>query len=657
MHLPLLQDMLILLSCSLLVVFIIQRLKLPPILGFLLTGILIGPSVLGFIPVAHEVDMVAEIGVILLLFVIGMELSLKQLTAIRKTVFVGGAVQVGLTTIAFTLLARFSDFAWNEAVFLGFLFSLSSTAVVLKILQDRREISLSYGRNALGILIFQDIIVVPMMLVTPILAGNSTNIALAVGELLLKSTLVLGVTFVGARYLITPFFYQIAKTRNKELFLLATMTVCFAITFLTSEAGLSLALGAFLAGLIISESDYSHQATSTILPFRELFTSFFFISIGMLLDLSFFFAQAGTVLLILAIVVVAKSLIAGLAAAVLKYPPHTIIRTGLSLFQIGEFAFILSKVGLQNDLLQPETNQYFLSVSILSMLLTPFLFLYADRISNFLTGKLKRPKTAPVPEVEQLQNHLIIVGYGINGRNVARAANYADIPYCVLELNPDTVRREKAAGEPIYFGDAATPHLLEAVHIQQAAMVVVAIADVHKTQEIVTTVRSLSRSVQLLVRTRYVREMEHLLDLGANEVIPEEFETSVEIFARVLRRFLVPVNEMKLLIAAVREDNYQLLQTQQPQHLNTAKASALPDFKITALRITAENSPLLRRSIGEVDIRLKFNVFVLAIARDKDFLHPITAEEQLFPNDLLYVSGSETGIESLYQALSYSKLD
>lgn len=610
---------------------------------------------MGLIHVAHEVEMIAEIGVILLLFVIGMELSLKQLAAIRKTVFIGGAAQVGITTSVTLLICLALGFPWEEALFIGFLFSLSSTAVVLKILQDRHEITLPYGRNALGILIFQDIIVVPMMLVAPILAGNADSVMQAVSALLLKSALVIVVTLVGARYLISPFFYQIAKTRNKELFLLATMTVCFAITFLTSEAGLSLALGAFLAGLIISESEYSHQATSTILPFRELFTSFFFISVGMLLDLSFFFANAGNVLLILVVVVLLKSLIAGGAAALLRYPRHTVIRTGLSLFQVGEFAFILSKVGIQNDLLRPEVNQYFLSVSILSMLLTPFLFMYAERISGFLSKK-KQPAAGPPPQVEALKNHLIIIGYGINGRNVARAADYAQIPYCILELNPDTVNQEQALGNPIHFGDGASPHLLEALHIHQAAMVVVAIADTEKTKDIVITVRSLSKSVQLLVRTRYVREMEHLLHLGANEVIPEEFETSVEIFARVLRRFLVPVNEMKVLVAAVRQDNYQVLQSKN-QQLRTTKPSSLPDFKITAIRITAESSPLLGPSISEIDLRAKFDVFILAIVRDADFLHPISAEAHLQHRDLLYISGSEAGIERLYQALSYARLD
>jgi len=276
MHESLFQDLLVLLGFSVIVVFILQRFKLPSILGFLLTGVLIGPYGLSLVKGVHQVETISEIGVILLLFVIGMELSIKQLASIRKTVFIGGFIQVGLTVVATSMIYKLLGRSWGESVFVGFLFSLSSTAIVLKILQERNEISAPHGRNALGILIFQDIIVVPMMLVTPILAGQSTNLVVSISELLIKSVLVVIGTYISAKYIVPRFLYLIAKTNSKELFLLATITLCFAVAYITSSAGLSLALGAFIAGLIISESDYSHQATGTILPFRELFTSFFF---------------------------------------------------------------------------------------------------------------------------------------------------------------------------------------------------------------------------------------------------------------------------------------------------------------------------------------------------------------------------------------------
>ena len=285
MEFPLLQDMLIFLGFSVVIVFILQRLKLPSILGFLLTGIIIGPFGLALVAAEEQIAFISEIGIILLLFVIGMELSIKQLISIKKTVFLGGGMQVFLTILITAGTYFLIGSSLSEAVFVGFLFSLSSTAIVLSILPDRNEINTQHGKNVLAILIFQDLIVVPMMLFTPIIAGASTNVTESILMLLLKSAVVIIIMVISAKYLVPKIMFAIAKTRSKELFLLATITICFAVAFLTAQAGLSLAFGAFLAGLIISESQYSYQATSIILPFRELFTSFFFISIGMMLDL------------------------------------------------------------------------------------------------------------------------------------------------------------------------------------------------------------------------------------------------------------------------------------------------------------------------------------------------------------------------------------
>ena len=571
MELPLLKDILIILGFSIVVVFILQRFRLPSILGFLITGILIGPHSLSLISTGHEVEMISEIGVILLLFVIGLELSLKQLISIRKTILIGGTLQIGLAIIIATAISRLVGFNWEEAVFTGFLLSLSSTAIVLKILQDRNEISAPHGRNALAILIFQDLIVIPMILVTPIIAGETANVGEALLNLFLKSGLIIIITFLSARYIVPRFMYYIAKTKSKELFLLTTLTLCFAVAWLTSQAGLSLALGAFLAGLIISESEYSHQATSIILPFKELFTSFFFISIGMLLDLQFFAGNALIVILLVLVVFVIKGTIVTFVAAILGYTPRIALLTGLALFQIGEFAFILSKVGVESGLLTPEMNQYFLSVSIVTMFLTPFIMLFSESLSMVLIPTsirrkwgyyLTRGQKKQTHSEKPLENHLLIVGYGINGKNVARAAKYIDIPYAILEMNAETVREEKARGEHILFGDASEPHMLHSVNLAKARVVVIAISDPQATKYIVSNIRDISQSVHVVVRTRYINEIDELFTLGADEVIPEEFETSVAIFSRVLQNFLVPVDEIEELIRSVRSNNYELFQLQ-----------------------------------------------------------------------------------------------
>lgn len=565
---PLLKDIIILLSSSIGVILILNKFKLPSIIGLLATGILIGPYGLKLINAIHEVELLSEIGIVLLLFVIGMEFSLRQLYAIGATVFIGGLIQVGLTVIFTFLLSYWFGFTWEASVFLGFLFSLSSTAIVLNLLQTNNAMSSPHGKNALGILIFQDIIVVPMMLVTPILAGQGGNLELALTALIIKSILVIVGTYISARFLAPKLLFLIARTKNKELFLMFTIALCFVISYLCSQMGLSLALGAFLAGLIISESDYSQQATSAILPFREFFGCFFYVSIGMLMDVSFFILHFLPIIGIALLVLMLKSFIALLAALVLKNNIRTSILTGLMLFQVGEFAFILSKVGIQFGILTPIANQYFLSISILTMLFTPFIINHSHAICNWILLRfpyITNPSIGLLNEEkklleEDLNNHLIIIGYGMNGKNLALAAKKSGIDYVILEINAETVKRERALGEPILFGDAVHEHILETVALEKARVVVIAISDPQASKAILVKIRSLSATVHVLVRTRYVSEMEPLLALGANEVIPEEFETSIEIFTRVLGNYLITTDEIEQISNAIRSNNYEIFQ-------------------------------------------------------------------------------------------------
>jgi CPA2 family monovalent cation:H+ antiporter-2 len=627
-------------------------LKLPSILGFLLTGILIGPHALGLVHETEEIELIAEIGVILLLFVIGMELSLRHLLAIKNTVFIGGALQVGLTVVVSGLVYYFLGNPWTEALFIGFLFSLSSTAVVLKVLQDRNEISAPHGRNALAILIFQDIIVVPMMLVTPIIAGQSDNVLNSVLMLLLKTAIVIAITLVSARYLVPRLMHIIAKTGSKELFLITTITICFAVAFLTSEAGLSLALGAFLAGLIISESEYSHQTTSIILPFRELFTSFFFISVGMLLNIRFFGENILVILLIVLAVFIVKSFIAALSTAVLKYPPRTFLLTGIALFQVGEFAFILSKVGIQYGLLTAETNQYFLAVSIVSMLLTPFISIFSENIAFGMMklGPMRaidRKMTATTPEFavpEDLKNHLVIIGYGINGRNLAKAATFSKIPYAVIELNAETVRTERQKDIPILFGDATQDHMLDLVNIEKARVAVIAISDPVATKTIIKNIRAISQSLYLIVRTRFVKEMPELIALGADDVIPEEFETSIEIFSRTLHNFLVPEDDIEYFIETTRSNNYSLFQNKKSIP-RTFKPGNFPAFNISCLKVKTDSRAIIGKTINELDVRNKFELNIVGIMRNKELISHLKPDEKVLRRDTLYVIGNKANID------------
>ena len=661
MDLTLLKDIIILLAFSVVVVFVLHRFKIPSILGFLISGVIIGPFGLGLIYAVHEIEIIAEIGVILLLFVIGMELSLKQLVTMRKTVLIGGFIQVGVSVLLATTIYHFLDFSWTESVFIGFLFSLSSTAIVLKVLQDRNEISEPHGRNVLGILIFQDIIVVPMMLVTPIMAGQDGNIGMELLILLAKTALLIVFTYVSARYIVPRLFLLVVRTKNKELFLLTTISLCFTVTFLTYEAGLSLALGAFIAGLIISESEYSHQATGTILPFKVLFTSIFFISIGMLLNLDFLFKNIVVILSLVVFVFITKALIASLAVAVLKYPPRVVILTGLALFQIGEFSFILSKVGVKHNILSFETNQYFLSVSIITMLLTPFVIQYSDNIATkiikILYGKkhkyaLKK-LTSENKDLNKLKNHLVIIGYGVNGKNLVRVANHSEISYVIIESDADIVKREQKNGKSIVFGDATDEHTLHMACIENARVVVIAISDSRATKQVISNIRVISQSVHVIIRTSDIDKIDGYIEVGADEVISENFETSIEIFSRVLHNYLVPIHKLDNLINTIRADNYKSLQTEtEKKSPSVARKSPLPDFNIVSVRLLADSGSVVGKTIVEADIRNKFEVNILAILRDEVMINRISSDEILIQNDIVYISGDQEHIEGFFNAVT-----
>jgi CPA2 family monovalent cation:H+ antiporter-2 len=374
-----------------------------------------------------------------------------------------------------------------------------------------------------------------------------------------------------------------------------------------------------LAGLIISESEYSHQALGNILPFRYVFTSFFFISIGMLLDVGFLFRQPGTIALIALGVLVLKSIIASFVTVLLGFPLRTSILVGLALGQIGEFSFILSRVGLEHGLLAGDIYQRFLAVTILSMAATPFIIAQMPRLADTIL-RLPLPKSLisgfyPVSEtkVANRKDHLIIIGFGVNGRNVAYTARVTGVPHAIIEMNPEIVRSEQAKGEPIYYGDATHETVLQHANIKEARIVVVAISDPTATRRITEIVRRLNQTVHLIVRTRYLQEMKPLHELGADEVIPEEFETSVEIFTRVLTKYLIPRDRIERLVAEVRSDGYEMFRSLSIESSSFSDLKLqLPDIEISALRV-AERSPLVGKSLVQIELRRSYGATVLAI--------------------------------------------
>ena len=645
MEIPLLNDIVIIFGLAIGVLLICHRLHVPAVVGFLLTGVFVGPYGFGLVKAVHEVEILAEIGIVLLLFTIGIEFSFERILEIRKSVLMGGLFQVLLTFSATFLITRWFGQAFGEAVFFGFLVALSSTAIVLKIIQERAEVDSPYGRATLGILIFQDIIIVPMILLTPLLAGATGSLSESVLLLLAKGIGIILLVIVSTKWIVPKVLYQIARTRNQEVFLLSVVVICLGVAWLTSKAGLSLALGAFLAGLIISESEYSHQALGNILPFRDVFISFFFVSIGMLLNVDFLIQQPGTILLIALGVLVLKSVIACFVAVLLGLPFRTSILVGLALSQVGEFSFILSRTGVEHGLLAGNVYQMFLAVSVLTMAATPFIISLAPRAADMVL-RLPLPERLrtglyPVTEVEieVKKDHLIIIGFGVNGRNVARAARLSGIPYAVIEMNPKTVREEQAKSEPIYYGDSTHEVVLQQANIKDARIVVAAINDPTSTRRITEIVRRLNPGAHLIVRSRYLQEMRPLYELGADEVIPEEFETSVEIFTRVLAKYLVPRDEIEALVAEIRSDGYEMFRSLGKVMPSFSDLSLqIPDVEISTLRVV-EGSPLDGRSLAEMELRKRFGVTVVAIRRNSDIFPNPNVNMSFRSNDVLFVLG------------------
>jgi CPA2 family monovalent cation:H+ antiporter-2 len=647
MEIPLLTDIVIIFGLAVAVLLLFHFLRLPAVVGLLLTGILAGPYGFGLIGAIHEVEMLAEIGVILLLFTIGIEFSFKKLIEIKKQVIVGGVLQVGLTILAVFAIARQVGMSSPEAIFYGFLISLSSTAIVLRLIQERAEIDTPHGRTGLGVLLFQDIIIVPMILITPMLAGSlAGEIDSSIFIIMAKGLAIVCLVPVAARWLMPWLLHQVARTRSKELFILSVVAICLTIAWLTSKSGLSLALGAFIAGLIISESEYSHQALGNILPFRNVFTSFFFVSIGMLLDTSFLINNPVIILTASAGILILKALIAGGVTVLLGLPLRSGILAGLSICQVGEFSFILSRTGLKHGLLA-DHYQLFLAVAVLTMAATPFIISLAPRFADLI---LRMPvpvklKTGLWPEPEKkshkkLKQHLVIIGFGLNGRNVARAARMTDIPYVVIEMSPDTVKKEREKGEPIFYGDAIHEEVLRHVGIEDATVVVIAINDPAATRGITEKVRKLTLKAHVIVRTRYLMEMQGLYQLGANEVIPEEFETSVEIFSRVLAKYLIPRDEIDKLIIQLRSDGYEMFRNLSGKSSPFSSLDLqLPDVEVSSMRVE-EGSPMVGKSLIELELRKKHGVTVLAVRRDSQTFHNPEVEMPFFVDDVLYLMGA-----------------
>ena len=650
-----LREIVVLFILSIIVVLVCLRFRLPSIVGFLLTGVLCGPSALGLIPSPEAVDTMADVGVAFLMFSIGMELSGKELVRLKKPLFLGGSSQV-LLTMAFVFLLTFWWSGPRLGIVYGCMVTLSSTAIVLSILQQKALTESPQGQVCLAVLIFQDLAIVPMVLIFPLLAGglelDTNSMIFAVG----KGVLVIGGILLFGKYLLHRLMFSVVSTRSRELMLMTTLGLCLAVALITSWLGLSLALGAFLAGLMMAESEYSLNTLESIMPFKEVFSSIFFISVGMLLDVKFFLTHLPVISLCAAAIIIAKILMVVPAVRVLRYSMRTALLTAFSLAQVGEFSFVLAKSALGLNLISNDAYQIFLASSILTMVLTPLLIGVAPKV----TGKLlKRPnlqtaeaaaddsdehdedqeKTGIIRDGRLLKDHLIIIGFGIGGQIMAHGAKSCGIPYIISEMNPTTVEKYRAT-EPIRHGDASFPLVLEHLGAPTARALAILTSDPAGSRAIIANARAMNPSLHIIVRTRFLGNLNSYKEVGANEVIPEEFETSLEVFARVLNHYLVPRQTIDQYVSAIRRENYGM---QRRLGMGGSIMDSLPDLQLVAYAVE-EGSPLAGKTIAEAALRKEHGVTAAGVRRGDAINNNPDAQTRLLAGDIVYLLATQEAL-------------
>jgi CPA2 family monovalent cation:H+ antiporter-2 len=564
------------------------------------------------------------------------------------------------TIIVVTAIAQVFGVPERQGVFFGFLVALSSTAIVLRIYNERGEIHSIHGRVVSGVLFLQDLCIVPMMLLVPVLGHAGTGSFWEILWAILQAVVALVLIIAVARTLLPRLLHHVAVLKNREIFILVVVWICLGTAWLTAQTGMSLALGALIAGLVISESELSHQIVAEVLPLRDCFSGIFFISIGMLLDLNLLARDLIPPLTQFVAILVVKLGIVFVLFWALYGSVSLATVLAFSLAQVGEFSFILAKTGAEYKLLSSVDGQLFLAASILSMIATPWLIQighhFAHRRERSVVGSEQSPAGAEAQAVESVtQGHAIIVGYGLNGQNLVRVLKEVGLPYRIIEIDPDLVRSARAESEPIIFGDAARLEILRQANLERARVLVIAISDPSATARVVAQVRRLRADIYIIVRTRYVAEIDHLYGLGASEVIPEEFETSIEIFARVLEQYHVPRNVISLQVELIRKAHYGMLRGLR------LKGKQLDELNQFLVGITADiymildGSPALGKSFEELELHTRSGSTIIAVVREGKFYYRFDGDFRFGAGDMLVLLGSHKALDDAAQILKPSE--
>ncbi|MBL8955205.1 MAG: cation:proton antiporter [Myxococcaceae bacterium] len=660
-HVPYIDELAIIAAVAVAVTVVLARFRLPTVAGLLLAGALLGPYGFGLASQAGVIEVLAEVGVVLLLFTIGLEFSLARLKNIFGQVAVGGVLQVGVTTLAGIGVAMAFGQSVRVGVFYGFVFALSSTAIVLRALTERGELDAPHGRFIVGTLIFQDLCVVPMVLIVPFLASEGmaqTDVALAIGVAISKAAAVVVGTVVVARLIVPRVLARVDQSRSREVFLLAILSICIGAAWLTSLAGLSLALGAFLGGMLVADTEYGHRAMGDVLPLRDAFVSVFFVSLGMLFDPKVVLAQPLLVGGLLAGFVLAKGLLATMSAAAMRFPPRVAWLAGVGLAQFGEFGFVLARLGESKGVVDAEAVKALLAAGIISMFLTPMMVRVAPHIraGERLLAPLERLIGVRAQDdahdgTETLAQHVVIVGYGLAGKMAARSLKACNVRHVVLELNAETVRTARAAGLPLYYGDATSEEALKHVHLDAAVALVLLMNDAQAAKRVVDTARRVAPDVPVLMRARYLLERAPLMQIGARDVVAEEVEGAVEMIARLLRWIEVPRNVIEERIKDVRNETQSSDRKQTLPRTALGGTKALGEMKIESF-LVREGMVCAGASAVQLQLRRNTGALVVGVQRGEKLLDEPDPTAAFQAGDVVFLVGTSDSVKKAMEAMS-----
>lgn len=627
-----------------------QLVKQPLILGYIIAGIAVGPYT-GVITISeiHNIELLAEIGVALLLFALGLEFSLKDLKPVRKIALIGTPIQIILTIAFGFLIGNFLGFDKTESIWLGALISLSSTMVILKTLMSQGRMGTLSSRVMVGMLIVQDLAIIPMMIILPQLNSKESALPILGYAVLRAAIFILGMIFLGTR-IIPKFMSYIAGWNSRELFLLAVTAMGLGIGYATHLFGLSFAFGAFVAGLVLSESDYGHQALSDIIPVRDLFALLFFVSVGMLFDPAFLFANWQTVLLVVLIVSIIKGAIFGTLAPLFGYRNVVPLAVALGLFQVGEFSFVLARIGISSNSISKELYSLVLNTAVITMVLTP---LVSGLTTPLYSLKKKWFKSEPLQTINipkmGLHNHVVIAGSGRIGRYVAEVLKRLNMDYVLIELDHIRVEKAKELGYSVIYGDATQEVVLNAANLGEARLFIITIPAIVSTQSVVDQIRRINPDLHIVAKASGAEQMKTLHDNGVYEVVQPNFEAGLEITRQALLHLNIPTTEIYKFTDAVRKELYSpILQRHKEYETLKQLQGAMHHLELSWIKLS-EGSTAIGKTINELHIRSRTGVTVVGVMRDNNFHPNPEAKFSFFNGDLLAVMGNPEQIKTFEQ--------